>query len=339
MDYKLFIGIDQSKLTFDACIIEAGKVNEDFHEKFENSSAGFKKFISWIKELFPGMKLSEVLFCAENTGWYGLKLNTYLCNLHLNLWVENALQIKLSAGLKRGKSDKADSKHIAHYCYLHRDKVRLYALPDKTLMALKQLLTFREQLVGQQTALAVSSKELSDTEADVTDLIVKQSNVLRKLIQKKIEMVDLRMAELVESNKNLKTKYELALSVHGVGKQTALFILVFTNGFTLFDNWKKFACYCGVAPFEYSSGTSIRGRTRVSSLGNKKIKSLLTMCALNTIKKENEFKIYYDRRIASGKSAMSTLNVIRNKIISRVFAAVNRGTPYEKNYVTQIAMA
>ena len=127
----------------------------------------------------------------------------------------------------------------------------------------------------------------------------------------------------------MQKKFEIAKSVHGVGKQTALFVLVYTNGFTLFDEWRKFACYCGLAPFEHTSCISIRGKTRVSHLANKKLKSLLTMCALNTIKKENEFKIYYDRRIAEGKSAMSTINILRNKIVSRIFAAVKRGTPYQ----------
>ena len=58
------------------------------------------------------------------------------------------------------------------------------------------------------------------------------------------------------------------------------------------------------------------------------------MCALNTIKKENEFKIYYDRRIREGKSSMSTINILRNKIVSRIFAAVKRGTPYVRNLKT-----
>jgi hypothetical protein len=63
------------------------------------------------------------------------------------------------------------------------------------------------------------------------------------------------------------------------------------------------------------------------------------MCALNTIKKDNEFKRYYDRRCAAGKPFMSTINVLRNKLISRIFATVKRGTPYEAIYNTQIAIA
>ena len=135
--------------------------------------------------------------------------------------------------------------------------------------------------------------------------------------------------ELIAADEQLKNAYQLVSSVPGVGPQITCYLLVYTRCFTSFDNARQLACYAGVAPFEYSSGSSIRGRTKVSHLANKKLKSLLTMCALNTIKKENEFKIYYDRRKAEGKSHMSTLNIIRNKIVSRIFAAVRRGTPYQ----------
>lgn len=339
MKYHLFIGIDQSKLTFDAAILTGSLPAEHQHHQFENTTKGFKAFIKWIRSLHPKISLSEILICAENTGWYGYPLNMFLCNLKANLWVENALQIKLSAGLKRGKSDKMDASSIARYCYLHRDHARLYKIPGKTIVALRHLLAFREQLVKQQVSLTLVKKEFSIVESSVQDLIAKQSLLIRKMLKQKIELIDQQLSQLVEQDQELKEKYSLVNSVYGVGKQTALFILVYTNGFTSFNHWKKFACYCGIAPFEFTSGTSIRGKTRISSLGNKKLKSLLTMCALNTIKKDNELKQYYDRRIAEGKNAMSTINVLRNKLLSRIFAVVNRGTPYQKNRIDQYTIA
>lgn len=328
MDYKLFVGIDQSKLTFDAAVLHPDKPTEVHHEKFDNDLKGFKKMMKWINSLYK-VELQEILFCSEHTGLYSLPLSIYLSEQQAHLWLENPLHIKLSSGLKRGKSDPADAKDIAHYCYTHRAQVKLYQLPGKTILALKLLLTCRTRLVKQQTAWKINCKELTEFDADVTGLITKESKSLIKTFDRKIEKIDAQMLKLVEEDEQLQKQFELIKSVHGVGKQTALFVLVFTNGFTLFDDWRKFACYCGIAPFEYSSGTSIRGKTRVSHLANKKLKSLLTMCALNTIKKENEFKIYYDRRKAQGKSHMSTINIIRNKIVSRIFAAVRRGTPYQ----------
>lgn len=328
MDYKLFVGIDQSKLTFDAAVLHRDNPTDVHHEKFDNNLMGLKKMLRWIQSLHKEA-LHEILFCAEHTGLYCLPLSIFLHEQHAHLWLENPLHIKLSSGLKRGKSDPADAKDIAHYCYTHRAQVKLYQLPGKTVLALKHLLSCRERLIKQQTAWKITSREIAEFDADPSGLITRESKSLIKIFAKKIETIDAKMLKLIEEDEQLQKQFELIKSVHGVGKQTALFILAYTNGFTLFDDWRKFACYCGIAPFEYRSGTSIRGKTRVSHLANKKLKSLLTMCALNTIKKENEFKIYYDRRIAEGKSSMSTLNILRNKIVSRIFAAIRRGTPYQ----------
>jgi transposase len=326
-DYNMFVGIDQSKLTFDAAVIASENPQAVHHRQFENNPSGFDSLMKWLKE-FQSLSLDRILFCAEHTGLYSLALSVYLHEQQAHFWLETPLQIKLSQGMKRGKNDKADAMEIARYAMVHQHQARLYVLPAKTILALGQLLSFRERLVRYQKSLKTASGELAEFDADITGLVCKESKSLIRTIDKKIEAVDHKMMEVVEQDEQLKKQFDLVTSVHGVGKQTALFVLVYTHCFTSFSDWRKFACYCGIAPFEYSSGTSIRGKTRVSHLGNRKLKSLLTMCALNTLKKENEFKIYYDRRIAQGKSAMSTLNIIRNKIVSRIFAAVKRGTPY-----------
>lgn len=325
MDYKLFVGIDQSKLTFDACAFYEGKTHQ---EKFDNNFKGFKKMMKWI-QLLGETALDQILFCAEHTGLYSLPLSIYLSENQAHLWLENPLHIKLSSGLSRGKSDPADAKRIALYCFTHREQVKLYQMPGKTIRALKHLLTYRSRLIKHQTTFKITSGELGEFDANTASYIIRESQSFIKVYQKKIDAVDHQMLELIQQDLELKKQYELVTSVHGVGKQTAMFIIAYTGGFTLFTDWRKFACYCGIAPFEYNSGTSVRGKTRVNHLANKKLKSLLTMCALNTVKKENEFKIYYDRRAKEGKNNMSTINILRNKIISRVFAVVKRGTPYQ----------
>jgi len=122
--------------------------------------------------------------------------------------------------------------------------------------------------------------------------------------------------------------YQLATSVTGIGLQTAAYLLLYTNCFTSFNQWRQLACYAGTAPFEHSSGSSIRGRTRLSKVGNMKIKALLSNGASAAIQSENEFSSYYYRKIAQGKAKMIALNGVRNKMLSRVFSVVNRGTPY-----------
>ncbi|WP_142722670.1 transposase [Chryseobacterium sp. ON_d1] len=85
-------------------------------------------------------------------------------------------------------------------------------------------------------------------------------------------------------------------SVPGIGEQTCLYFIIATKGFTAFKNWRKFACYSGVALFQYSSGSSIKGRTKVNHLADKKMKSLLQMCALTAIKYDIQIKEYYYKK-------------------------------------------
>ncbi len=109
-------------------------------------------------------------------------------------------------------------------------------------------------------------------------------------------------------------------------------MIVLSNGFLSFKNSRKFATYAGIAPFPYESGTSIKGKTKVSHLANKKIKTLLSSCATSAIRCNPEMKAYYNRKLEEGKHKMSIINAVRNKILSRIFAVVNRGTPYINTY-------
>ncbi len=104
--------------------------------------------------------------------------------------------------------------------------------------------------------------------------------------------------------------------------------IIYTRNFTSITNSKAFASYCGVAPFEHSSGSSIRGRTSVSHHGNKKLKALLNNGAWQAVRFDHEIRGYYDRKVADGKHKLSVVNAVKNKMISRVFAVVKRGTPY-----------
>ena len=126
----------------------------------------------------------------------------------------------------------------------------------------------------------------------------------------------------------IQTNYNLLISIRGIGFVTAIALIVATENFTRFDDHRKFACYCGIVPFEYQSGTSIKGKKKISRFANKRLKALLSNAACTSIQFNPEMKLYYERRIQEGKSKMSTQNIIRNKIVARVFAVVQRGTPY-----------
>lgn len=105
-------------------------------------------------------------------------------------------------------------------------------------------------------------------------------------------------------------------------------MLAYTNGFTAFDNWRQFACYIGIAPFDNKSGTSLKGKTRLSQMANKKIKTVVNSGTRSALQSCKEYQQYYNRRLEEGKNEYSTINIIRNKIISRAFACAKRKTKY-----------
>jgi len=136
------------------------------------------------------------------------------------------------------------------------------------------------------------------------------------------------MKELIKANEQLSNQYELITSVPGVGPQTAMYMIAVTKGFKSFENWRKMACYAGVAPFEYSSGSSIKCRTKVNHLADKKMKALLNLCALNAKKFDKQMAVYYENKVAEGKSKMLVINNVRCKLLARIFSVVKRGTPF-----------
>ena len=149
-----------------------------------------------------------------------------------------------------------------------------------------------------------------------------------QVLEIEIKEVKTAIKDLIATDDELQTNYELATSVQGIGFVTAVHMLIVTENFTRFTDPRKFACYSGVAPFEHTSGSSIRGRTKTSQLANKKIKSLLTLAAICAVKHDPGLKAKYRRKIKEGKAKMSVLNMIRFKLIERIFAVIKRKTPY-----------
>jgi transposase len=316
------IGIDVSKETLDA----RDHLNEVLVQ-VPNSPGGYIELLKWTKKNNPS---SNVLFCFEHTGMYSLPLAVKLSEQGLSYAMVPGLEIKRSMGLRRGKSDRADAEAIARYAYQRREDIKIYQLPSKHLLELKSLLSLREKMVGQRAGYQATKREMR------TFLkIVKTSSVLFEVQDKMIKelngqiaKVEKQIMEVIKSDDHLKKTFDLVTSVKGVGLVLGTTMLVYTNCFTAFDDWRKFACYCGIVPFEYQSGTSIKGRTKVSHFANKRLKALLSNAACTSIQFNPEMKLYYERRIQEGKNKMSTQNIIRNKIVARIFAVVERGTPY-----------
>lgn len=144
---KFFIGIDFSKKTFDATIIERNKLDDKgIHCTFTNSLSGMKQFLSWVVGHTYMATSDDLLFCAEDTGLYSRVISDALSESGYFIWLESALRIKRSLGISRGKNDKKDSRDIAVYASRYQDKATRYVVPDERLEAIKALFMRRRFL-------------------------------------------------------------------------------------------------------------------------------------------------------------------------------------------------
>lgn len=323
MKFKEVIGIDVSKLTLDACIHSL-----QIFTQVPNTKKGYLKLLSWATKSI-GCSLEQALFCFEHTGMYSYALACYMSERQVSYIMVPGLEIKRSLGIQRGKNDQIDARKIAQYAYRRREEVTAYQLPEKSLTKLRQLLSLRDKLVKQRAGFEATLKDLPDfIQSTENKLMFTSQRNLIKALTREIENIEKEIDRVLEGSPDIMNNYSLITSITGVGRQTALQLIVVTNNFLLFENHRKLASYAGVAPFPYTSGTSIRGKTKVSPLANMKLKALLSACAISAIRHDPEMKIYFERRTEKGKHKMNSINAVRNKLLARVFAVVRRGTPY-----------
>lgn len=329
METNYFLGIDISKKKIDTALTIDGKT---FHEEvIENQSKSISDFFRQLRSQISS--LDNLIVCIEHTGLYGQHLLDVAVEKQIKICVEPALQIKQSQGMTRGKNDKMDAKRIALYAVKNRENLSFWKPQRECIQELKALLVNRERLIRAKVALEVPIHESGDfVNVSIRKNMVNFNKGSIKALEKDIIKIEQAIQKLVKSDDQLSQKCDLITSVPGIGKITAWNMIIATGEFARITEAKKFACYAGVAPFEHRSGSSIRGKTRVSKIANMTLKKLLHLAAMTAIQHNDELKAFYERKVAAGKNKMSVLNAVRNKLISRVYACVNHQKPYQKNY-------
>lgn len=320
------VGADLSKKTIDLLNhLSATPV------QIENTIAGFKLMLKWLKQ--QKINLSELMIVMEHTGLYSYCFENYLHDQGIRFTKVSALQIKRSIGLVRGKTDQIDARRIAAYGYEKRDKLVAQSKTPDNLKHLQMLHSTRDRLVKQRAGLICAIKEYKHAGITEKDLVIQSQIQVMKALDKQICKIEEEIEKIICNDAAIQKNYQLLQTIKGVGKQIAMATIIKTNNFTRFMDARKFACFCGTAPFEHTSGTSIRGRTKISHLADKQMKALLDQGAKSAIQYDKELRSFYLRRIKIGKSKMSTINIVRNKIIYRMFAVIKRQTPFIENYL------
>jgi transposase len=266
-------------------------------------------------------------------------LVNYLDGEKALIWVEMAMRIKKSEGFVRGSNDKTDAIKIARYAFRHQEDKRLWSPTDASLNKIKHFIAQRDRIVETILKLTVPINELKELGClnDAREMEKLQKAVIVKL-EKAKSNIESAIVKIVNQDEALSTKVNRVKSIKGIGQVTAIAFLVYTKGFTSFDNGKQLSCYCGTVPFiKKQSGISIKSSARVSPFANKKLKCLLHLCALSAIKFNPELKAYYERKVLEGKNKMSVINAVRNKLVLRMFAVLRDERDFVENYKRRCA--
>jgi transposase len=323
--WNFILGVDVSKLTLD---VHCAEFNE--HIKIANGTEGFKVLKKWVKEF--GIDLAKSIIVMEYTGGYEYKLIQFCESLSISYTRIPGLAIKNSLGITRGKNDKVDAKRIANYA---DEKIKTIS-PDnplnKGILQLKELLSFRKRLVRINAGLKASLQErIAMYEVSQIDIIRKitEANIERNKVD--VKKLDIVLMELIAEDASMLNNYIIITSIKGIGPVNALMTIAYTENFTSFSNPRTYAVYAGVIPFEHTSGTSVKGRKRVSHLANKELKQELNQAAKTAIIWDKELAEYATRKLQS-KPYGIVLNNVKFKLILRMFSLVKRGELFVENY-------
>ena len=331
-DVTIYVGIDFSKEKFNACLLmEAGVMGES---EFPNTKTGYLKLLRWVRkasELGRSFEFSSVLFCGEHTGTCSTGLCEHLHSMGMKIWLETPLKIKYGSGLNRVKDDKADAEMIAYYArrFYEPESCELFEPESAELKALRSLYQFRNRVVCDRVAMG--NRILSGA-FDCSPLVKSRMKKHHEAARKDEKEVEREMVKIMESSPELASNYRILVSFKGIGPITAAALIIYTSNFKKFDNPRKFACYCGIAPFGKQSGTSINTKPHVSHFAHIGIKAALVQACKSAIQHNPIIKAYANKLYGKGKHEGIVMNNVKNKLIHIVFKMIQTQTCWTPNY-------
>lgn len=197
----------------------------------------------------------------------------------------------------------------------------------------KQLQAITQLYFKQSTAIKNKLHTLQTRGYKRSKMISSLKRQLKSL-QKEIRLLETEMEQLIKANQQ--ELYTRLKTIPGIGKKTAILLIVCTNSFKDFESSGQISSYLGLAPNERSSGSSIRGKTRISKTGNPLVRNHLFLCSFTASIYNPQCKLLYDRIVAKGKSKKLALIAVCNKLIKQAYGVSKSGLPYDKNYASKL---
>jgi transposase len=305
---KTWVGVDVSKATLDVCWFKEGA---PIHLKVANDMRGLKELATRLPQD------SQVVM--EATGAYYLRLAHFLLMRGTPLSVVNPLSIKRYAQMKlaRAKTDKYDAALIAGYGA--SQEPALWSLPDSRILEMQQMVTLEEQLTVQRRALLNQDEAFSQSPF-ASKQAQRSIKALVKALDRELQRIEADLEAL--SLAHYPRIVEILCSIPGMGIKTAQALIVATRGFHEKTNGRNLCSYVGIAPRPHQSGTSVRGRGRISKMGSRGVRCKIYMCTLSAIRSNAACKVFYERLRKNGKPAKVALIAVAAKLLRQAAAMI-----------------
>lgn len=314
-----YVGIDISKETFDVAIYQSSGYQ---YYKFSNNSRGFRALRKLVNR--------DHHMVMEASGPYYMQLATDLHENGFAVSVVNPLVIRrfCQMRLSRAKTDRKDAMMIAEYGKAEHPTLwkpnESYVLALKQMQASVDLLNKnRTSLLRQQQAFKANSHPCKEALQVIAGAI--------KNTEKAIAVLEKKMEDLIVKHHG--ELYQRLQTIPGVGKKAALLLVVLSGGFTKFENSKQLSSYIGLSPRIFESGTSVKGKARITKMGMSRMRAILYVCAWSAKRCNDSCATLYERLLLKGKARRQALIAVANKLLKQAFAIATKNNDYQKNYV------
>jgi transposase len=316
---QFHLGIDVAKAKLDCALRLANSKHRN--KVVENSSKGFKSLMEWLAK--QGVQdLHQVHVCMEATGIYWESIAEYCANQGMTVSVINPAQIKAfgASRLVRTKTDKVDAQLIAEFAVERRPEA--WQAPSLAEQALRAMVLRLEALQAMHT------QESNRLEVARDAIKTGIENHLAWLAQE-IKSLSKQIRDHIDSDPDLKSKQDLLESIPGVGERTIAMLLSFYANTERFDNARKAVAFAGLDPRQHESGSSVKGKPRISKVGHSFIRKSLYMPAMVTLYKTDWGKHFRHRLATNGKAPKLIIGAMMRKLIHVAFGVLKSGKKFD----------
>jgi transposase len=324
MDHPV-LGIDIGKSKFHVhLLLPDGKARP---KVLANNAQGHRDLLDWLEKLGAPV----VLACMEATGSYGQALARCLHDAGHVVSLVNPTRIKgyAMSEMTRTKTDKVDAGLIARFCLALKPKP--WHPPAEHIERLQALMR-RLEALGQMLQQEKNRLDVSTCQS------VKES-LDAHIVFLQADLATTRQAihEHINQHPELKRQRDLLVSIPGIAEQTAAAILSEIGSIDAFESARQLAAFCGLTPREHASGTSVRGRPRLSRVGNSRLRKALFLPAVSACHYNPVLQALWKRLLERGKSKMSVVGAAMRKLVHLVFGVLKRQMPFDAEYGKTIA--